>query len=526
MDKKLTIYIADDEFLVIEKLKILIPWEREGFELCGSATDGKTAYSDILRLTPDIVISDIRMPGYTGLQLVELLQNAPKVPQFILVSGFRDFDYAQTALRFRVKDYLLKPIDETELNKVLNNIRKNFTNPTHSVDPEIKGKLEQMLLEELFNKKSTTYDLEHYNKQYYTQFRPGTFRVFRFKLDGDKANMSTVTSEIVSKLRSFIKPFCHEMVLRHENMRVVVLLNYDVNFEKDIDDVLCRIVQDIKRSYASKSVAITVALGVESDRVERVCKSYESAFMAEQERIFGKVGTIIKGEAVSKTNNADIAPTKQNHSKLEQYIETSDFSAYTTECSRLLRSYEQNACAVFAMAEFLFLKFWEITSKSLNNNFQIKTEKFAQELDNCISVEDIENLIANQTSRLYEAQFGMQLGSKTAAVAIARQYIRQNYAKKLTLDDIAKRVYLNPVYFSVLFKREVGMSFINYVNDVRMEEAKKLLGQHSLSLYEIACSVGISDISYFSKVFKRSVGITPKEYRNKLTVYREEGERH
>ena len=245
------VVIADDEYLVCEFLKKIINWEKINLECVGEASNGIQAFQLIQQLSPDIVIADVRMPGLSGLELIERCCQAGIICSFIIISGYPDFEYAKTAFTRGAVNYILKPIDEIELENTLLQVCKNIEKqkePAHENAQTVKRRDSQIhaidyekqeALRRLFTRQEASLSLEKLNQQYGCCFdRELSFNVAVSNVSVQETDQETdtflanVNARIEEQFRRHIMTLCRECQGAAEQGQLVFLLNYQPSLDR------------------------------------------------------------------------------------------------------------------------------------------------------------------------------------------------------------------------------------------------------------------------------------------------------
>ncbi|WP_066684459.1 response regulator transcription factor [Christensenella intestinihominis] len=534
------IVIVDDEIYIIEMLKSLIEWDSLGVTLAGVATDGISAEELIDSVCPDIVITDIRIPGFDGLELIRRCRQKNMQMQFIIISGFRQFEYARNAIRYGVKEYLLKPIKKSELNTAIkglaaqiseNSKRAKFLERQNSLLTFSQSRLQSEFMETLVeNPGLLDRPLGDINRDFMLAFKEGMFRVAVCKIDVDSGTDSgagdyfvdSLKEKIVSDISEAAAPFCHTVLYTGKTMRIYFLLNYAPENRDALNNAVSGAFSSLHK-YAAKFEAIDVSFGF-GDEVSGPCGLAESANGAEnavRQRIVCGCNHILHPVYASFPDPSEVFTITEQR-LMKKNIECFDLKALEQQCQTF-----------FTQAELLDIKnalfFWELC-RGILACFQnaLISMRLAEEderakaagglenlLDNCSGLRRFRKCFIEFITGQLQKYYDIEDSSENVAVIIAKKYIANHYADKILLKDIAEQVYLNPVYFSICFKRDTGLNFVDYLNEYRIEKAKEKLKTVHYSISEIAESVGLPNVRYFSKTFKRYVGLSPAEYRKR-----------
>lgn len=529
-DKKLKVLIVDDEFRIGMLIKKLIKWDEIGLECVDVVDKGETAYRLILSEHPDIVITDIRMPKVSGLDLIRMTKEQAK---FIVISGYKEFEYAHTALQYGVNDYLLKPINGEELNKVLMKIHEEITKACVKQKEEEQYKktitvsehiIKSKLLNNIIEQTDNLSEVE-LKEDYNLMINAAAYRGIDIKLDyrdykkNDKRQDRLTVEKVISLVEENFKENVKEqLICEKDNLNIYCLINYELSNSKDIKNTINYILSEIQEYLLGfEQYEVTIGVGSEEKEFEKIRLSIEESYRSVQNRIKVGTGRLIYAESVGLENQIDV------HKYLDKYKES--FLMSIESLSR--ESFEQSINRIYSEFQFEenidFSCCYDIANELINMFFHHITiqnkegEQLKQFLQNiyqqCYTLGKLKSLLKEYLGKYLETCLKILETELSKPIRQAKQYIDEHYSEKIVLDDIADIVDLNPVYFSVLFKKETGLNFSAYLVNVRMEISKEMIRNSNKTISAIADEVGYKDSRYFSQIFTKIVGIKPALYR-------------
>lgn len=517
------VLLIDDEIHVRSLMKYLIHWEELGLTLEGEYDNAQDAVAKMQQEPADIVITDICMPGMDGLEMIEQIQQSNRDCRFILISGYRDFEYAKKAIDLGVSEYIVKPINEEEINKTL---RKVLTGTVKERREDAQTReLRQKLFPLLVRKgKNVEPDV---GKAYGFRFaEDGYYRVLQlgFCNCSEEDDTRRIISEFTDAVREDVGAYCYEMEgFPLSDLRYDVLLQYEKERDGQIirclDMVYRNMVQRHKedlpyRFYLSAGKAVTF--------IAEIYKSIDSAHFFMSGRL---------GYGNTRVYIADILPKfdrimEENHPipretvrEFERDIETMNPEGIRSIVRRLFKSLqdreEQNYIFYFYLIRDLNNIMMSVFQRlQIHPSDMNRMERELEEqMDNCDSVA----MLQIMTERYCIDQVNKCLDGKQdnaqVYVNLAKKYIDEHYAEEISLQTIADLAHVNAAYLSSVFKKNTGINYLTYLTEVRMEKAKELLSQLDMNLSQIANAVGYTSTRYFSKTFENEVGMKPSEYR-------------
>ena len=526
MNRMRKVLIADDEVKVGQLVKRLIQWDRLGLTCIGLVTDGQTAYEKILSESPDIVITDIRMPVLTGLEMIQKASEQGVKCHFIVVSGYKYFDYAQKALKYGVEDYLLKPIDEDELNRQLQKIvaeEEQREDKQQQVD-QIEKKLEDSkylrhkeFLRQILSQKQENIDAA--NTEFGLQLENKCFRGLTFKLDRDidvaenTQQMQFVLRKIMQKAEDAFSACTIDLIAAvQSNHSVQVLLNYFQTEQENIDNRITDFFNELSDYLENfQHYRITVGVSSEVESFEQISTAIEMSKEAAASRLFKGNGRRIEycQEPHTLFSPKDFQNEYEEFAKAVETMQPDACQYQIHKCFRLASDKALFASEFYAMGLWLLRSTYDILE--IADTFDVDVQQ--EVLENLSTVADLRDYVIRQVQQLIKESRSERENRERKPVLEAIAYMKEHFTEKITLEDVAATIGFNTNYFSELFKKETGENFSNYLLGIRMEKAKQMLRDTKIPVYEIGESVGYKDAKYFSQQFMKVVGVKPAEYR-------------
>lgn len=541
----LKIFLAEDEVVVRETIKRMIPWEELGFELVGEAADGEMALPLLIRQQPDLLITDIKMPFMDGLTLARLAKKEIPGLKVVILSGYDDFNYAKQAIGIGVEDYLLKPITKNALIERLSEIRSRYEHEKTQKEYYEKFQREMQAYEK--NSSRDFFEalvggsmdmMEVYKRaeKFGLDIVAEAYNVLIFTMNcdedfsGQRDEYSSWEAESLELLENFFAGHSSAMLFRSNIFSYGVLLKgqretIEENTRACVDEIrkiLSR--QDGRREWF-------LAVGQSVDRLSQIQKSYHTASRAFSQRYLYDENILYYDEMETMEHPGGQAETEDN-----AYLQKVDVNALNPA----------------------------ILQKFLSNGLQEETENFVKDYFYAIGQEPMESLVFRNyvilNVRFSVISFIKGLGCDTnemesadteevlaesgknmeSAIAYAKKMISQaieirdqNSGNKnrsilktavdfidshymdeeISLNTVANVANVSSNHFSALFSQNMGQTFIEYLTTLRMNKAKELLRCTGMRSSEIAGEIGYKDAHYFSYLFKKTQGMTPSDYR-------------
>lgn len=528
-DGKWQVLIVEDEYRIGMLIKHLIHWDEFNMECIDVVDNGETAYEIIMNSMPDVVITDIRMPKMNGLDLIGKVKEVNDGIKFIVISGYKEFEYAHKALQYGVNDYLLKPVNEIELNKVIDKIYTELTIKQQQVLE--KKKIEKTVTESRqiikrdFLKNIIEQEDEIQPDDARVPLEGEVYRGIDIKLDYtdykkfDKKQDKLVVERIKETVERILKSNTEEVLIcEKENLHIYCLFNYDYSKSKVIRNCINEILSEIKEYLIGfEQYEITIGVGTERTEFGEIRFSIKEAYRAAGNRIKLGSGRIIYTKSNEKKKQIEI----KNIDEKDKVHFLSSIDSFRREnlemcINRIYSDFVMREDLDFSycydIAEKLIRLFFEHIDMQQDESKNIR-KRLGENCQHCYTILQLKELLKQGLGECLDAGREAMEAESVKPIRQACQYIDEHFGEKIVLEDIAEIVGLNPVYFSVLFKKETGSNFSAYLVNVRMEKAKDMICGTNETIAAIAEQVGYKDARYFSQVFTKAVGVKPALYR-------------
>ncbi len=496
----LKVLIIDDEPNVRQGLKLILSWEENGFTICDEAGDPDEGLKKIIDIKPDIVLMDIKMSGKLGTEVIKEAIEAGYKGKFIVISGYSNFEYAKDAIKYGVKSYILKPIDEDELLEVLLNLKKEIIS-SKQFESNIKI-IEEVRLQKLI----LDGEIEGLENMYL-----GTKN---FHVALIYTNKYSIKEDEILKFENVIKK---ELSIHKDKLKVLTVNNYAAILFNDFKhERIIKIFENLKSKIGKElSEDIFIAIGEEVNSLNLINKSYKTAEAIMNNKFLYLDKGIICYESIKDNNFENTNSNESEYDKIASYVEVNDIemlkkSIYNMEDDMRKNIYTENEIKIKFIKLFLQLKDKLVSDYELNEKDLQSDEQFMKEIHSKTSLKAVTLYLISKFSEI-----SILIGYKASDNIVKRliSYININYYKNLRLETLAELFSYNSAYLGKLFKSEVGESFNTYLDKVRIEKAKVLLADEKLKVYKVCERVGYNNLDYFYSKFKKYVGVSPLNYK-------------
>ena len=537
----LKVVIVDDEPKILSLIKHLVDWDHLEIEIAGEAGNGVEAFDLIASQKPDIVITDIRMPGMDGMEIIQKTRELGMDTSFVIISGYKNFEYAKSALKYGVVDYLVKPINKDELNKILAGIRDQKLEATGRLAHEklLQQQFEsnRMRLRKQFID-TLMFEPEQFsetpigaiNAEYGLNLKPGLFQGLHFKIDKKLSNIEEehvfqVIEKIPELIENRLSLSAHDVITIRVGYGIICLVNFPPANTAYIKKSIKTIYDDIIKYFEPYGYFdLTIGVGIAVDDFNEIKNSIHKAGESVTARIVLGTGKIIDISAYS-FHQVPVYSIITQEKKVELYrrIEVFNVDGIREWIEGIFREISSqkdlSPITQYNLSKEMVSLFFEGLDRQDINLAAEKSlrERALTELDNYRSVAEIKGHILEFVTKILDTYLQSKRSEDLTPIRIAKQYIHEHYSHSITLEDIARQVNLSPVYLSAVFKKETGINFSDYLIQVRLEQAKILLKETQENLISIAEQVGYHDAKYFSHLFTKVIGIRPKDYRKLYT---------
>lgn len=522
--------LVDDEEDVRVSIAKKVDWNALGFELVGSVSNGEEALELAEQTHLDVVMTDIKMPFMDGLTLCAKLKENYKNTKVVLYSGFDDFELAREAVHLEAEEYLLKPISAKDLENVFGKVKENLDrefderrnmenlydfyqkNLPMMREHLLTGMLEGRLSEEQAQSMIKSYEMDFVAPYY-------AVAVVRPEVHGGKDALAG--QMIYFSLLNLAKEYLEKNVKSYTFMYIDSIVSIARLEQADaIQDFVYHMDQVCKMGARLLGVNVVAGVGLAYASLNKIAASYEDAKEALEYRIvIGSEAQVIYINDVEPKTTTDFLPELQG---LSAIIHSMKFGG-KEEVAVVIAEFAKELKEGMVSVQQCQLAFMETMTELLKlmRNYQLDvTDVFEEgfdpyeEIHKFRSIDEFASWLQDTCNKIRRMIRQERNDTTKTMTEKAKQYIEEHYSQSdLSVEDLCSHLNVSATYFSTMFKKAVGMSFVSYLTQVRLEHAVDLLNNTEDKSYIIAEKVGYTEPNYFSYVFKKKYGISPSKYR-------------
>lgn len=529
------VLIIDDEPIIRKGLTNIISWNQLGCAICGEAQDGEAGEALIRELRPDIILTDIRMPKADGFTMVREIRDLVPRSKVIILTGYRDFNYAQEAIKLGAFDFILKPTKIEELTSVIQravralDIEQHRDDEMHRFKALYEKNIPLMREKLLYN---LLYGLYSNDADIAGQMDHLDLKIDRFMLglidnesreDKDGYDLQLYQFGIISTLEEVLAREFTLIPLALNSRWIIFVVNSPNKGNFDLERLHQKLTYLQEMIENCFSFTVSIALSSVGQGYKDIPAKFRECRQALAHRFY------LGGNALISYQDLDAFFKISDHSSLEasqkQLLEQIKAGNRETaeETVEAIRSY---VIALRADEKAYIKSFYLGTLSAINSiRSSLMTSKDNQVeiqgitslypmIDSCENVIDLNDILKEASIKAAENINGYNRNNMKLLVKSAVDYLKAHYQESITLNEVASKLFISSYYLSRMFKKETNQNFVDFLNEIRVEKAKELLKDIQFKTYEVADAVGISDAHYFSKLFKKYAGVTPTEFRD------------
>lgn len=522
------IFVVEDELLIRQNIRNMIEHMTGPYSFCGEASDGEMALSMMQDLMPDILLTDIRMPFLDGFELIRHLKAMMPWLKIIIISGYGEFESAQKAISLGVDLYLLKPVKSSDLVEAIDKVARQIeeskakTELPAGYDPdELHHVLHQHFMQQLlFGGADTGLLLEKARSLGLDAVHP-LYQVILFLLDTEDVRRTALPPKIAAILAGKSTPLYY-----YNGSDRLTLVLYAANLEA-LSEEAYRIINIIRHELKDLGAAVTTVVGNITERISAIKDTYGTA-----DAMLKKVHSVSAGQVIDINDTAQItADIVSFSSTFGEVFQQKLLYAGAEDVPDLLHDYFHGPDSdpwgsmlyrYYTLVDILKTAVHIVSTANSAADPKDIAARFSNTYDifaasgHRASFEALAVDILREAVQMKQEHPGFLRHSHV--ISRAEEYVAKNFCDpNISLLSVARHIGMSSAHFSTVFSQTVGKTFISYLTSLRIEKAKELLAHTDQKLATIAMDIGYNEPNYFSHVFKKAEGITPKEYRSRFS---------
>ncbi len=532
------VMIIDDEPIIRKGLKNILNWKQFDCSICGEASDGEEGKSVIKTQRPDILITDIRMPETDGLAMIREIKDLIPDCKIIILTGHRDFDYVQEAIKLGVFDFVLKPSKIEELTAVVGRAveelkyQRKRTEELEKLKKTFKQNIpvlkEKLLYDILYELNSNQEDILSRSKLLGINIHRFILLVVEVDMDEEnhqnRRDMHLYQFGVINTFEEIFSEIYRVISISINDNAAAFILQLGDNDGEYIENIneKCIYLQEMITNCFGFTV--TVAVSSEGNGIMQLPQKLKECREALEHKFYlGNNSIILHSDLASFFQFKDYSVLEKHQKLLFEGLKTGNEKIVNTRLDDIFHLIRQ-----LEHMDMDYLKTFYWGTITYINNIQISVAKADNEKKvDGINMAGLHKMIEDSGSiselNYLLKEFSLSIARKInnynnknikLVLRKAMDYLNEHYTEPVTLNEVADNIYVSTSYISRMFKKELGKNFVDYLNGIRLEKAKELLKDPKYKTYEVAEMVGIADAHYFSRLFKKYEGLTPTEFRD------------
>jgi two-component system response regulator YesN len=502
--------LVDDEKAIREGLRHIIDWQDCGFNIIGDASNADQAVGLIMKNLPDLVVTDIKMPGTDGLQMIKALKSSGYEGMFILVTGHADFKYAQTAIKYGVKSYLLKPIDERTLAGELYAIRSELNArglPKQHITNAVISMSREKFLEQLVTGLLNGQEITDGCKVHQMNFPWKLYRVIILRFQSQNSCKDTI--KILHSLATdFVEK--NDYGIMFMNNREIVII-YDGS--RELNKILFERFQ--RKISENLKIDLVVSIGNPVESLKDIAKSFNNAEILFEKRFIYGDKCIISSESIPEGSyEKSEVDTNELVNKLFMAIDCHSLSDIEDLLEKWVRVLIQNEQSEMEIKAGYVNVYVNLVDKLMNANPEIdgkiyRRQVFIEEIYFMPCLSELNVVFKTHLLKLSNEHANLR---PDAVIKKVISYMERNYAENITVESISQALHYNKTYLGRKFRNDTGEFFNTYLDKLRIAKSKELL-LRGYKVYQVAEMTGFHDIDLMNAKFKKYENQSPSAYK-------------
>jgi len=527
--------IVDDEEEVRQGIIKKTDWKKYNFEIIAEAENGREALDLMEEQTPDIVIADICMPLMDGLELARAVQENYPTVKTVILTGFDDFKFAQQAIKYGVSDYVLKPILPKDINELMKKLK-------NQIDREIAEREDKIMLQKhyaeslpilrdnfltlLITGQPAEDEIEKRKENFKLRLKGGSFISAVMGLDVDTRK----TDEDTELLRFAVLNIMKEILNKHELGEafryangLVVIAGFETGETLSIRNRFFAILEEIRQTVEKYyKASVTAGVGTICSSLRNIKQSYSSAVTALEYKLVLGCNRVIFVDDLEPEVTGTVVFNEEKERMLVSSIKFGEEKDIYQAVDMLFG----DIAAMRSMKEYriYFMEIYAALLKlarvfGLDTGFE---SAMMNEINGFGTIEEAKSWLKNLCIQIMYQIVRNRYNTTQLLLEKAKDFISRNYSdNELGIQKLADHLHISTCYLSLIFKKEAGETFLKYLIRIRLGAAQELLLSPDMKIAEVAEKCGYPDVNYFSYFFKKNLGQSPREYRNKVCVKKE-----
>ncbi|MBE5936403.1 MAG: helix-turn-helix domain-containing protein [Lachnospiraceae bacterium] len=528
------IMIADDEGITVDALKFIINKNFSGECIIESAKTGREVILLAETFRPDIAFMDIHMPGINGIDAIKEIKKTQPGIQFIIISAYDKFSYAKTAIELGVSKYINKPFEQSQIIEALSDAIKQIENLRRKRDEDllIREKLETVVpiiqngfIHDILFKEHFDEDINNFKRLLGIEYDYGFMLACVFGESQEGNHMTNASGATVylqnnyKEIKSYIEnSFPDSIVSDCMANKIPVFIPYrdsvlDYSIRSDIVNTALNLVYTINQKF---EICIRIGFGCVYS-IDNMAESYKEALnsLVQSTRSVAHAEDVAVNVEYESNYPIELERELFKNVKQGNVDESILYASKFYEWLLNESDGEESDIRIKVIEFILWAEHLAYEASGRRYVFKSRTGYF-DSMNNFALHSELKEWFIDRVRIAAGNVANTKKDKSNSIINKALRYIDNNYTSDISLDGISKEVNVTSYYFSRLFKEEIGVNFVEYVTNLRIERAKELLKQDGHSVKEICMDVGYSDPNYFSRMFKKHVGVTPSEYKEGL----------
>lgn len=528
----ITLLIVDDEAEIRSGLRSIIPWEDYSITLIGTAANGAEALDKIRYYEPDIVITDIQMPGMSGLELVRRAREEQFDCSFVILTGYDEFEYARTAIRYGVREYLLKPISIKDLTELIQNLKEDILSKRdyHSDQLSTLRKLrkaqvslrKQNLIPQLLRGELSAAELQKVIQEYNLPIQDKescavliqAFSTFQYTEE------TTELANTLVPLREALEEELNGLpALISDYPPAGLVLVVNLPFQSDQWSTLREMLEHhIQITNTDGPACVTAAIGKPVSSLCSIAASFQESRQIITWHIYPETGPVLDSSVLDPRQPSVIMPGDDLLESVLKDDREGIKNCFQLYLDKLTASALPPPSYLYSMCNYVIITLQSQLSRYLDGPPKSYSGNSFAALQSLNSLEDIKSFMVKILSGFAEELAVSQAAKNDPLIQKALDYINKNLLKNPRTEDVCSYLGLSKSYFSTYFKNKTQLNFRDYTLDLKINYAQEQLKFQEHTSGEVSLSLGYEDYRSFSRAFKARTGLTPSEYQKQFAA--------